>query len=204
MPRTPLNPRSANARVFKKKKPSRKELSPHKRAVIEGMYLASISKCKISRLTQIPESTVRETIQLLPTRPKGSSLQRSGHPPKLDKVLKRNIIRYVHQNVKATYAQVKQELELDCSKKTIARIVRKQGIKKWLAKKRTILTEEHAKQHYKWCKERANWGVQEWEKYIWSDECSVELGAGQRREWVFRTPSQKWDKDFIQPYKKGK
>jgi hypothetical protein len=81
---------------------------------------------------------------------------------------------------------------------------KKQGIKKWLAKKRPILTEEHAKQRYKWCKEHVEWGVEEWKRYIWSDECSVELRAEQKREWVFRTPSQKWDKDFIQPYKKGK
>ena len=125
------------------------------------MHLASISKCKISKLTQIPKSTVHETIQLIPTRPKGNSLKRSGRPPKLDKVLKRNVIRYCRQNVKATYAQVKQELGLDCSVKTIARIVKKQGIKKWLAKKRPILTEEHAKQRYKWCKEHVEWGVEE-------------------------------------------
>jgi hypothetical protein len=83
-------------------------------------------------------------------------------------------------------------------------IVRKQGIKKWLAKKRPILTEQNAKERYKWCKERRYWRVEEWKKYIWSDECSVELEVGQKREWVFRTPSQKWEKDFIQPYKKGK
>ena len=39
---------------------------------------------------------------------------------------------------------------------------------------------------------------------IWSDECSVERGSGKRREWVFRTPDQKWDKDMIQGVPKGK
>ena len=145
MQRTPLSSKSANARIFKKRKTSRKELSPHKRAVIEGMHLASISKCKISQLTWVPETTVRETIQLIPARSKGTSLKRSGRPPKLDKVLKQNVIRYCRQNVKATYAQVKQELVLDSSEKTIACIVQKQGIRKWLAKKRPILTEQYAK-----------------------------------------------------------
>jgi hypothetical protein len=47
-------------------------------------------------------------------------------------------------------------------------------------------------------------GVEEWRKYNWSNKCTVELGAGKTREWVFRTLFQKWEKDFIQPYKKGK
>jgi len=204
MPRTPLAPKSANARVLKKPKTSRKELSPHKCAIIKGMHLASTPNCEISRLTKTPESTVRATLKLLPARPKGRSRPRSGRPPKLNKVTKRNIIRFVRENVKATYAQVKLELSLDCSEQTIATVVKKMGIKKWMAKKRPILMEEHARKRYKWCKERIEWGVEEWRRYIWSDECSVELGAGQRREWVFRTPSQKWDKDFVQPYKKGK
>lgn len=29
-------------------------------------------------------------------------------------------------------------------------------------------------------------------------------GTGKRREWVFRTPNQKWDKEMIHSYKKGK
>jgi hypothetical protein len=115
MQRTPLGPKSANARVLRKNKTSRKELSPHKRSLIEGMYLASIPNCDISRLTQTPESTVRSTVQLLSTRPKGNSLLRSGRPSKIDRVIKRNIIRYCRQNVKATYAKVKQELDLNCS-----------------------------------------------------------------------------------------
>ena len=41
------------------------------------------------------------------------------------------------------------------SHRTIARIIKKQGIKKWLAKKRPILKDEHAKSRYEWYKERA-------------------------------------------------
>jgi hypothetical protein len=33
---------------------------------------------------------------------------------------------------------------------------------------------------------------------MWSDECSVERGAGKEQEWCFRTPAQKWDPEMIQ------
>jgi transposase len=49
-----------------------------------------------------------------------------------------------------------------------------------------------------------DWSFEEWATIIWSDECSVERGAGARRTWVWRTPSQKWDKEMIDTYKKGK
>ena len=32
----------------------------------------------------------------------------------------------------------------------------------------------------------------------------MERGKGKKQEWVFRTPRQKWDKEMIQPVKKGK
>jgi hypothetical protein len=126
---TSLSPKSANARVLKKKKTFRKELSPHKCSIIEGMHLASISNYKISHLTQMPESIVQSTIQLLSSRLKRKSLPRSDHPFIVNKVIKCNIIRYCRKNPKATYATVKRELALDCSFRTIIPILKKQEIK---------------------------------------------------------------------------
>jgi transposase len=77
-----------------------------------------------------PRSTVRDTLKLFNVRPKGQSLLRSGRPSTLTRVEKCAIIRFCHENVKATYSEVKQKLQLSCSLRTISRIVRKQGIKK--------------------------------------------------------------------------
>jgi transposase len=46
--------------------------------------------------------------------------------------------------------------------------------------------------------------LEEWIIIIWSDECSVERGAGARRSWVFRIPGQKWDKEMVDTFTKGK
>ena len=122
-PRTPLGPRSANAHVQKKSKASGTELSPHKRSMIEGMYKVGCSVKSISEIENLPYSTVHDTVKNLDTRPKGHSLPCSGHPPILTQAEKHSIIRFCHKNVKATYAEVKQELHLDCSLITICRIV---------------------------------------------------------------------------------
>jgi hypothetical protein len=39
---------------------------------------------------------------------------------------------------------------------------------------------------------------------MWSDKCSVERGRGKAITWVFRTPLQKYDKEMVDSYKKGK
>jgi transposase len=61
-----------------------------------------------------------------------------------------------------------------------------------------------AKERLAWYNERRYWTTEQWRACIWSDECSVELGTGKRPEYCFRTPQQKWDKDKIQAYHKGK
>jgi transposase len=110
--------------------------------VIEGLHKGGCSVKDIMEIEEIPRSTVRDTLKLFTTRPKGHSLCRSGRPHTLTKGEKHSIIRFCHENVKATYTEVKQRLLLNCSLRTICRIVQKQGIKKWIAKKRPILTKE--------------------------------------------------------------
>jgi hypothetical protein len=45
-----------------------------------------------------------------------------------------------------------------------------------------------------------------WRAIIFSDECSIEIGKGRRKRWCFRLNYQgeKWKKENISPYKKGK
>ncbi|KAH0543400.1 hypothetical protein FGG08_002258 [Glutinoglossum americanum] len=56
-PRTPLGPKSANARVQKKDKTTGIELSPRKRSVIEGLHKAGCSIKSISEIEHTPRST---------------------------------------------------------------------------------------------------------------------------------------------------
>ena len=124
-PRTPLGPKNANAHVQKKRKTSGIELSLHKRSVIEGLHKAGCSVNRISEIENAPYSTIRDTIKFLDVRSKGHSLPRSERLHTLTKAQKRSIIRFCHENPKAIYVEVKQQLMLNCSLRTIRRIVKK-------------------------------------------------------------------------------
>ena len=66
------------------------------------------------------------------------------------------------------------------------------------------LTKQHARKRLLFCRRYKRWRSKGWKKVIWSDDCSAERGKGKKQQWVFRTPRQKWDKEMIQPVKKGK
>lgn len=87
--------------------------------------------------------------------------------------------------------------------RTVKRILAKEGIKKWSAKKRPKLTEDLAPGRLRWALCYADWTEEDWKRVIWSDECSVEKSKDPRIVWVFRTPFEKWDKECIQTYEKG-
>ena len=90
------------------------------------------------------------------------------------------------------------------SRASIYCILKREGITNWIYKKRSFLTPEAAQTYYVWCEERKEWTEEQWVTIIFSDECSLERGAGAQREWAFRTPAQKWDKEIISTYKKSK
>lgn len=55
-----------------------------------------------------------------------------------------------------------------------------------------------------WARRHRNWSWDRWLRVIWSDECSVERGSGRERRWAYRQPHQKWSKEMVNPYQKGK
>lgn len=104
---------------------------------------------------------------------------------------------------KITYRNLLIKTGVDVSAKTVYRLLKEEGITNWRCKKRPLLTPEVAGKRYAWALAHEDWGFDKWAKIIWSDERSVGRGTGKRREWCFRTPAQKWDKNMVQPYKKG-
>ena len=73
----------------------------------------------------------------------------------------------------------------------IKNLCREAGLTHWRAKKRPKFTEEHAKKRYQWAQIRRYWDVTMWRRMMFSDECSVERGAGKKQIWVFGLPKDK-------------
>jgi len=196
MIRSPLGPISSN-RVHKQ------EYTPYQRGLIHGAISGGLTPSKVQRLHEISESSIRGICNVVVWQHHDESIRRSGRPKKLSLRDERHIIRVVRLDPKITYKNLLARTRVDIFAKTVYRLLKEEGIINWLCKKRPLLTPEVAGKRYAWALTHEHWSFEEWAKIIWSDECSVERGTSRRREWCFRTPSQKWDKNMIQPYKKG-
>ncbi len=183
MPRRPLTEITGN-------RASNCELSSYQRAKIDRSRELGQRPKLIAETLNLPPSTVYYTLDKIDARNQGHSLPRSGRPPKWTEHDKRRIVRFVRINPKSTYEEIRQNLHIYLSSDTFGRILDTIGIKNWRAKKRPFLESIHITKRWKWAKIHSNW-TSEWKLIIFSDECSVEQGAGGPRIWVFRTPNQK-------------
>ena len=61
------------------------------------------------------------------------------------------------------------------------RVLRKANIKKWLAMSRPRLKRDLVAKRLRWAIAQRNWTVEDFEKVIWSDECSVEKSKDPRQ-----------------------
>ena len=144
-------------------------------------------------------SAIRGAIALDILNTNRASLPRPGRPIIYTDRDKRFMLRNLRLFPKLTFSQRRDHTGLKMSNATIKRIADNAGIKYWKAKRRPVFSKKVAEERLLWCKIRAHWGVEEWRKYIWSDECSVERGRGKVVEWVFGYPKDKWKPKMVQP-----
>jgi hypothetical protein len=191
--RTPLGSISGN------RKPNC-ELSPYQRGIAIGLAKKGAKIPEIENELKCSRGAVRSTLLYASLRNEGNSQVRHGAPRSYTLSEERKILRHVRIHPKDTYEKVKLACNLTISTSTIKRILKEHGILNWRARRRPFLTEAHAARRLAWCLHHKDYTVEDWGKYMWSDECSVERGRGKQNEWVFRIYDQKWEKEMIQTY----
>jgi len=196
-PRTPLG-------IIDGNRPYGHELTPNQRGKIEGAVAFGANYAAAGKLVDCTRHAARKTILLATERQDGHSKPRPGRPREWDSRFERRVLRIARMTPKTTYQQMREQLGTYPSHDTLARILDKNGLTNWISKQRPFLTLEAVKKRLRWTLLHKDWSYDEWAFIIWSDECSVERGAGARRTWVFRTPGQKWDKEIVDTYTKGK
>jgi hypothetical protein len=181
-----------------------KDLSPQSRGKIIGAYIAGARPSAISRLFSTPDSTIRTTLSMASIRPHGLSLPKPGRPIKYSVQDERSVLRFIRLNPQTKYNAIKEVCGLTISHSTIKRILRKNNILTWRAKKRPQLTEALAAKRLAWALDRKDWPKEAFYTHMWSDEYSVERCKGKEQAWCFGSPKDKWKPGFVTTYHKGK
>ena len=190
MLRASLTPISGN-------RPRNTDLTPYQRGIIVGAQALGYTPTENGKTLNFTKSTVQSTIPKHSIRNDGVSKSRSGRPKVLSESDRRYIIKHTRINPRITYAQIKLEVGLGCSRTTIYRALKLYSLTNWVAKKLPLLTPEVAKKRLDLYLLRREWTFKQWSRVIWSDECSAEKISGKQRQWVFRLPKEKCNKEMI-------
>lgn len=180
----------------------RRETSPQFRALLCGRILAGEKQADICKETGIPKGTLSKIYKRY-KEGKGFTSAPRGGPRKTNIRTDRAILLSAQRNPKQPLRELNQNIAPEISRRTINRRLKESNIKKWKAAERPLLDENYAAQRLQWALKHQDWCEDCWSKVAWSDECSVERDAGEDREWVFRTPYQKWEKNKVQGRRKG-
>jgi len=189
----------------KKKTKGIRRLSDIEKGEIMGLWKVHQRIAKVLPKLTYPrqDSVVRKFIQRWQQRRDHHDHPTSGCPSKVRGRDHWHLLRAAKANRSLTLDELPQSVTPNVSVRTVKCILTKEGMKKWRAKKRPKLTEDHAVERLHWALRYADWTEEDWRWVIWSDECSVEKSKNPRRVWVFRTAYEKWDKECIQTYEKG-
>lgn len=196
-PRTPLQEIDGN-RAFNE------ELTPYLRGKILTYKECGWTERQIASRLEISKSGVHRTIDSHRSRIDGHSLPRSGAPLKTTPQDRRRILRVVKKNPDVTYDKIRTETGISISNTLLHLILRSFHMDHWIKKKRTLLDEDSAKARLEWCLAHKDWTYDQWEKVIFSDECSLERGSGKRQEWVWCFDGHRLDYDKVLMHLSGK
>jgi transposase len=136
----------------------------------------------------IPISTIKSTVARESKRIDNQSMQRSGRPRKLDSEDKEKLLTTIDDNPRVTYDDLLATVDHKVKRHSIWRLLAEEGRRKWLVLDRPALTPWHAQKRLEWAQTYAGYTPLEFARVFWSDECTVERGIGERREYTFNRP----------------
>jgi transposase len=189
---------SGNAR----KKP---HLTPSQRTVIIAKHEASASLAELASEFGRSKSTIHDTIKRFSLHQTTSDLPRSGRPPRLSSRTKKIIYRKARAASKIEYVELAKEgvvvnangtTSKPPSRRTLYRVLKGKGLTNYRCKKRPKLNARHAAKRLQFARQYRQfaWGRR---TLKFSDECSIQKGAGANQEWCFRFPWEKWKPEMI-------
>ena len=162
--------------------------------IVEGCK--TYTQAKVAQELNIHPRTVSSFMSRYQQRKSHTNLKRTGAPRKISKADIRYLVRTAESDTTQPLAEILVNTTFaNVSARTIRRRLKEEGIRKWKAVGRCLLTKKDAKARYKWAREHQPLTKEDWAKFAWSDETLVMQGNDPRQLWVFRrqTKCEKYD-----------
>ena len=172
----------------------------HKQKLIKAEIARQVGRSRpaVSKLIALWEKTHDWRPYAPPGRPRKTT-------PKQDKKL----LNKVKQSPRKSRAELRTWLlsktGKKVSKRTIGRRLAEAGVRSASTRPVPKLTEGHRRQRLKWARERRNWKIGDWGRFLFSDESRFSIsGSNEHRVRVWKTPGDPNDEDFHHKARKYK
>lgn len=185
-----------------RKKPN---LTPVQRLQIVAKSDAGVSTEELVAEFQRDATTIRRTIRNAKKRGTTEEAARSGRPSLLSLTQKKLLYRKVRSEPKTEYSELSKHAQLALpngtfssapSRSTIYRHLKQRDLTNRRCKIRPKLTQARARLRWRWCNKMRHWNFHQ-RPIKFSDECSVQKGVGQTREWAFTYPNEIWKTKLV-------
>ena len=162
---------------------------------------------EIGKMLNISEKSVRTTLSNYNATGKVAEKKRSGKPPILTPRDESIIFRLVRKSPRITYKEIVGILAKYHGKVVSVNTVRRSLLRKkiavYKALRKPLLKATDRLKRYRWCKERINWGFEQWKNVIFSDESNFELFNRKGQVLVKRFAHERFSNRFVAPRLQG-
>ena len=157
------------------KMPSRRELSYHQRLDVLLLWQNHSKAAEISAALHIPRRTVQRVIHLWKTEERLTAKPRSGRPRKTTSRANSLLRRIALSTPLQSTTQLLHRWGEDVSTDTVVRRLREVGIVRRKALQKPYLSVLHKAKRLAFCLKYKDWGVEEWNKVLFTDEAKIEI-----------------------------
>ena len=161
--------------------PKRNKLSLEQRELILQWHSEGKTQTEISKMLGRHRSIISRLLKKHRETGTSNETKIGGRPRVYTERDDRRLVRACKNRRVLSIRSIKKTLDTQygswMSVSTIQRRLSEQGMKKRVLKKALVIRKPNVVKRKKWCKARRKWKVEEhWRKFIFSDECSVQLG----------------------------
>lgn len=176
------------------------ELTPQLRSRICQLRELCYSYGQIAKiLPHIKKSTIITTCRREALRDDNVTRPRSGPPRKLSEEDRDHLYDIIkHQDAHIQHRDLLHEVDDKIKVRSLQRLLREMGLRKWRQLKRPELKPHHAEARLQWARTYEYFTEEDWKRVCWSDECTVERGVGRQPTWTFNRPSEQLEKGDVQ------
>ena len=179
------------------------EISMFKKGIVVGLYIAEWSERKIANKVGLGKTSVHRIIKNYEETGSPETKPRTGRPrstsAREDRSIKIASVKNPKLSARAIGLQLRHTLKKTVSDRTVRRRLVEAGLPGRIARKKPFLTAVQTDYRLKWCKERKDWSLADWENVIWSDESPFTLFAEGGRLWIHRRVGEEYRKECIMP-----